>query len=129
MVLQGAGDSEQVAQLGKELAAATTHADALKAELSGLRQHSAALEAQLRSARAGASLQDIRAVAGRDKKLVGTLSPLIPATLLLQLHLRISQHCISLSASYLSFHCCLVNICQLSCSMESAAEPIADECT
>ena len=76
MVLQGAGDSEQVAQLGKELAAATTHADALKAELSGLRQHSAALEAQLRSARAGASLQDIRDVAGRDKKLVSILFPL-----------------------------------------------------
>ena len=76
VVLQGAGDCEQVAQLSKELAAATTHADALKAELSGLRQHSAALEAQLRSARSGASLQDIRAVAGRDKKLVSTLSPL-----------------------------------------------------
>ena len=73
MVLQGAGDSEQVAQLSKELAATTTHADALKAELSGLRQHSAALEAQLRSARSGASLQDIRAVAGRDKKLVSAL--------------------------------------------------------
>ena len=57
-------------ELRKELAAARTDADGLRAEAAGLRKHSRALEKQLRTARAGASLQDIKAVAGRDKKLV-----------------------------------------------------------
>lgn len=101
MVLQGAGNSGQVAQLRKELAAAATHADALRAELGGLRHYSAALEEQLRSARSGASLQDVRATAGRDKKLVSALSPLpsAPAALPLQLHFRNSRRRIPLVAS------------------------------
>ena len=68
--MQGASDGPRVEELRKELAAARTDADGLKAKAAGLRKHSHALEEQLRTDRAGASLQDIKAVAGRDKKLV-----------------------------------------------------------
>lgn len=57
-------------ELKKELAAARMDADGLRAKLSALRMHSRALEVQLSSARSGTSLQDIQAVAGKDKKLV-----------------------------------------------------------
>lgn len=71
MGMQGAIDETKVEELKKDLAGAKMDADALRAEMSGLQKQTRALEKQLRSARSGASLQDIQAVAGRDEKLVG----------------------------------------------------------
>ena len=71
MGMQGALNETKVEELEKDLAAAKMDTDALRAEMSGLQKQTRALEKQLRSARSGASLQDIQAVAGRDKKLVG----------------------------------------------------------
>ena len=59
----------------KELVAAKMDADGLRAQMSAMRTHSRALEAQLLSARVGTSLQDIQAVAGKDKRLVRDHSP------------------------------------------------------
>ena len=67
---QGAIDGPNLEELRKELAAARMDADSLRAKVSGLRMHSQALEMQLTSARSATSLQDIQAVAGKDKRLV-----------------------------------------------------------
>ncbi len=48
-------------------------ADSLRAKISAMRKHSRALESQLSSARSCTSLQDIQAIAGKDKKLVSVL--------------------------------------------------------
>ena len=70
---QGTVDGPRVEDLKKELAAARMDADGLRAKVSAMRKHSRALESQLSSARSGTSLQDIQAVAGKDKKLVSAL--------------------------------------------------------
>ena len=64
------GDSAEKEALAAELAAARTDAAARAAETVALRKHARALERQLRGARSGASLDDIRAVSGRDGRLV-----------------------------------------------------------
>lgn len=64
------GDSAEREALAMQLAAARTDAAARAAETKALRKHARALERQLRDARSGASLDDIRAVSGRDGRLV-----------------------------------------------------------
>ena len=68
--MQGATEGPKLEELRKELAAAKMDADSLRAKVSGLRTHSQALEMQLSSARSATTLQDIQAVAGKDKRLV-----------------------------------------------------------
>jgi len=86
MGMQGAINETKVEELKTDLAAAKMDADALRAEMSGVQKQTRALEKHLRSARSGASLQDIQAVTGGDKKLVrkytSTVSVLIPTVLL-----------------------------------------------
>jgi hypothetical protein len=72
-VQEAGGDAAEQQELRKRLAAAERGADVLRAELKALRKHAKSLEKQLRSARAGASLEDIRRVAGRDGRLVRCL--------------------------------------------------------
>lgn len=60
-------------ELKKELAAARMDVDSLRAKVSAMGKHSRALESELSLARSGTSLQDIKAIAGKDKKLVSTL--------------------------------------------------------
>ena len=70
---QDAVDGPRVEELKKELAAARIDTDSLGAKIIAMRKHSRALESELSSARSGTSLQDIQAIAGKDKKLVRTL--------------------------------------------------------
>jgi hypothetical protein len=77
-VQERSGDSTERETLAGQLAAARTDAAARVAESKALRKHARALERQLRDARSGASLQDIKAVSGRDGRLVSALlSPCI----------------------------------------------------
>lgn len=72
---EAGGDRETVQELQRQAAAARKAADVSSAEVKALRKHARSLEKQLKSARAGASLDDIRTVAGRDSRLVRSLPP------------------------------------------------------
>ncbi len=79
LLQERSGDSAEREALAAQLAAARTDAAARAAESKALRKHARALERQLRNARSGASLQDIKAVSGRDGRLVGPPFALPPA--------------------------------------------------